>query len=231
MKRFYKEVTVAEQDGMFTVHLDGKPIKTPIKSPCLMPTKIMAEVVAKEWDEQEVDIDPHAMPITKLMNTAIDRVGKRRDDLIDELVSFARSDQICYRAEHPTALVEQQDKLWNPLHAFIKENHDISFEITSGILFIEQDVETISKYRKIIENIESFKLTAYYGMTTVAGSVTIGLALFEGIITVDDAWNAGLLDENFQISQWGSDEEAEIRRTNLRAELDNATKFLSLCCE
>ncbi|MDG1708104.1 MAG: ATP12 family protein [Emcibacteraceae bacterium] len=229
MKRFYKKVSVAEQDGMYTVHLDGKPIKTPIKSPCLMPNKNMAEAVAKEWDEQEEDVDPHSMPITKLVNTAIDRVGKRRDDLIDELVEFAGSDQICYRAEHPTELVDLQDENWNPLLDYINENHDISFEITSGILFVEQSASILSKYRKIVENIESFELTAYYGMTTVAGSVTIGLALFEGKISIDDAWNAGLLDENFQISKWGSDEEAEKRREGLRAELDNAAKFLSLC--
>ena len=66
-------------------------------------------------------------------------------------------------------------------------------------------------------------------MTTVTGSVTIGLNLFEGHITVDEAWNAGQLDENFQISKWGSDFEAEERRNNLKEELENASYFLTLC--
>jgi chaperone required for assembly of F1-ATPase len=229
MKRFYKEVTVSSQDGMFAVLLDGRPIKTPEKSACLMPTKEMAEEVAKEWDAQDVEVNAHVMPITKLVNTAIDRVGKRRTDLINELVGFAGADQICYQAEHPIELVEEQNKLWNPLLELIKNKHGISFKKTTGILFVEQDDKVLSKYRSLIEKIDDYKLMAYYGMATVAGSVTIGLALFEGDISTEEAWNAGHLDENFQTSKWGSDEEAQERRDALRLELSNAVKFLSLC--
>lgn len=229
MKRFYKEVSVGERDNLFTVLLDGKAIKTPEKSQCLMPTKIMAEAVAKEWDAQEKEVKPDSMPLTKLMNTAIDRVGKRRSDLIDELIGFAGSDQICYRADHPSDLVELQNNLWNPLLKRIEELHGIKLKLTTGIVFIDQDEQDLIKIRTLIERIESYALTAFYGMATVAGSITIGINLFEGHINSEQAWEAGHLDENFQVSQWGSDYEAEDRRQNLRAELENATYFLTLC--
>mgnify|MGYP000220846669 FL=1 len=77
--------------------------------------------------------------------------------------------------------------------------------------------------------IEDFKLTAFYGMTSLTGSISIGINLFEGHVSVDEAWAAGHLDENFQVSQWGEDDEAAVRRNNLKNELKNAAYFLSLC--
>jgi len=229
MKRFYKEVSVIGNDGSFEVQLDERSIKTPEKSACIMPTKIMAEAVANEWSEQEEEIKPDLMPITKLMNTAIDRVDKRRGDLINELVEYAGSDQLCYRADDPIELIEIQNEIWNPLLQKMKDVHDVDLKLTTGIVFIEQDKEQINKIRSLIEQIESFKLTAFYGMTTVSGSVSIGFNLFEGHINVDAAWDAGQCDENFQISKWGLDYEAEDRRKNLRLELENAAYFLTLC--
>lgn len=229
MKRFYKEVTVAEKDGFFVVNLDGKNIKTPEKSNCLIPTKEMAKAVANEWDEQEKEIDPHNMPITKLLNTAIDRVGKRREALIDELVSFAGNDQLCYRADHPDELVKLQEKIWDPHLEKLRINHGVDLKITKGVIFVEQDPSSLLKIRNIIEAIDDFRLTAFYGMVTVTGSTTIGLNLFENNISVDEAWDAGHLDENFQTSQWGEDEEAADRRKSLKNELINAHYFLELC--
>ena len=229
MKRFYKDVSTCEKGDMFTVLLDGKNIKTPQKSLCLMPTLAMAKAIAKEWDAQDKDIDPALMPLTKLMNTAIDRIGARRNEIIDELVEFAGSDQLCYRAENPQKLVDLQNKIWDPLLKRMHENHSVDLKLTAGIIFQEQDLEQLLKIRKLIEKIESFALMAFYGMTTVCGSVTIGFNLFEGHISIDEAWEAGHLDENFQVSQWGCDYEAEDRRANLKAELENAARFLSLC--
>lgn len=228
MKRFYKKVTVSEQDSLFGVLLDGKAIKTPEKSPCLMPTKSTADAVAKEWQEQGEEIIPADMPITKLVNTAIDRVDKRKESLIDELVEYAGSDQLCYRAEEPIELIELQAKIWDPLLNRMSDIHGIDLKLASGIIFKQQDVDQLLKIRALIEKMESFPLTAFYGMTTVTGSVTIALNLLEGHITVDQAWDAGQLDENFQISKWGSDFEAEERRGNLKAELENSFYFLGL---
>jgi chaperone required for assembly of F1-ATPase len=97
------------------------------------------------------------------------------------------------------------------------------------VIFVEQNSSSLLKIRSIIEKINDFRLTAFYGMVTVTGSITIGLNLFENNINVDEAWNAGYLDENFQTSQWGEDVEAAERRKNLRNELINAHYFLELC--
>ncbi len=228
MKRFYKKASVEQREQHFTVLLDGKAIKTPAKSLCLMPTKKMAMAVANEWNDQGDKIIPQSMPITKLMNTAIDRVESRREELIDELVRYAGSDQICYRAEHPAELVALQNKVWEPLLKWINEILAINLKISNGIIFVEQEQKSLEKIRGMMEELDSFMLTALHGMITITGSVTIGYALYSDHLSIDEAWNAGHLDENFQVLQWGSDEEAEERRINLKMELQNSYNFLQL---
>ena len=229
MKRFYKDVSVLKQGKMYVVLLDGKTIKTPQKSLCLLPTRAMADAVAKEWEDQDKDIDPVSMPITKMINTAIDRVAVRRSEITTELVNFAGSDQICYRADNPQELVELQNKIWNPLSRRMLEIHNIELKFTTGIVFQEQDPKHLLKIRKLIEDIEDYALMAFYGMATVCGTIIIGLNLFEGHISTDEAWEAGHLDENFQVLKWGRDQDADDRRANLKDELENSVRFLSLC--
>ena len=229
MKRFYEDISVLKQDKMYVVMLDGKTIKTPQKNLCLLSTRVMADAVAKEWEDQDKNIDPASMPMTKMINTAIDRVKVRRNEIITELVNFSCSDQICYRADNPQELVDLQNKIWNPLLRRLKKVHNIELKFTVGIVFQEQDPKQLMKIKKLIEGIEDFALMAFYGMVTVCGSITIGLNLFEGYISTDEAWKAGHLDENFQVSKWGNDQDADDRRANLKDELENSVRFHSLC--
>ena len=228
MKRFYKEVSVAAENNLFAVLLDGKQIKTPEKSTCLVPSKPLAESIAKEWADQEEEIIPATMPLTRLMNTSIDRVDSRRDDLIDELVKYAGSDQLCYRAEHPAELIELQNKIWDPLLKWMSEENDVTFKLASGVIFLDQDPSEIDKFKSLLQSTSSIDLAALHSMITVTGSVTVGYALFKDHLSLDEAWDAGHLDENFQVSQWGVDEEAEERRKNLQQELADAHHFLKL---
>ncbi len=48
------------------------------------------------------------MPITKLANTAIDAVTNSLDAVFDEIVRFAGSDLLCYRADGPKELIDRQ---------------------------------------------------------------------------------------------------------------------------
>ena len=68
MKRFYKEVTVAEVDGGFGIKLDERTLRTPAKRPLILPTGLLAEALAEEWAAQQGEIRPDTMPT---MNAAM----------------------------------------------------------------------------------------------------------------------------------------------------------------
>ena len=105
MKRFYDKAVVVACAAGYLVQLDGREVKTPEKRQNLSPTKAMAEAIGQEWNDQGEKVIPDSMPIAKLQNTAIDRVETRRGDLIAELVKYAGTDLLCYRADFPEDLV------------------------------------------------------------------------------------------------------------------------------
>ena len=80
-KRFYKDVSVGPD---LSILLDGRSVKTPMKAKLLLPSAALAEAVADEWRAQVKVINPALMPLTRLANTAIDRVGIERAHIAGE---------------------------------------------------------------------------------------------------------------------------------------------------
>jgi len=228
MKRFYKKAAVVPCDGGFTVELDGRDVKTPEKRPNISPTLALAEAICTEWNDQKDKVDLRRMLMAKLQNTALDRVATRQADLIDDLVTYAGSDLLCYRAETPEILAKRQADLWQPLLDWLLAHHDVALTVTTGILPVEQAAVELAKLRHFLEGIDHFRLASFYNITTLCGSVSIALNVLGRNISGEQAWAAALLDENFQAEQWGVDDEAQIRHDNMKAELDGAVRFLSL---
>lgn len=231
MKRFYEKVSVEPQDGGYGVHLDGRVVKTPAKRPALSPTKAMAEAVAAEWMAQGDKVNPASMPLGKLLYTALDKVACRRDEVITELVGYAKADMLCYPCDFPADLVQKQKELWLPLLTWVREQHDLGFITTTSIAHIDQEEALLEKLRKILEKLDSFRLTAFHNVTGLCSSVCIGLNVLGNNISIEQAWAAAQLDEDFQIEKWGEDDEAKLRTTNMKTDLDAAALFLKLCEE
>ena len=64
-KRFWTKASVAPVDEGFTIELDGRAVRTPLKTLLTMPSRALAEGVAAEWDAQEERIVPDTMPLTR----------------------------------------------------------------------------------------------------------------------------------------------------------------------
>src|SRR5581483_10739930 len=114
-KRFYKTVSVGEEQDGFAVLLDGRPVRTPAKRPLVLPARELASAVAREWERQLDEIDPGTMPMTRLANLAIDRVAEKTRETAEEVKRYAASDLVFYRVEEPEGLVAQQAKHWEPV--------------------------------------------------------------------------------------------------------------------
>ncbi|MEE4347985.1 MAG: ATP12 family chaperone protein, partial [Paracoccaceae bacterium] len=107
-KRFWKAATPVETEGGFTVQLDGRAVKTPAKTPLVVPTRAMAAAIAAEWDAQEGAIDPRTMPVTRSANAAIDKVATQHAEVAQMIADYGDSDLLCYRAPGPVELIERQ---------------------------------------------------------------------------------------------------------------------------
>ena len=207
-KRFYEEVSVEAEDGGFAVRLDGRPIRTPGKNAIVMPSAEMAEAVAEEWRAQEDQIDPTGMPWTRSVNSAIDKVGVQRDEVIDHLASYGGTDLLCYRADGPEGLVQRQAEAWDPLIDWLNARCEVQMQVTSGVMPVSQEAVLAARLRQPMEHMSDFHLTGFHDLVTLSGSFVLALSTAEKQHSPDEMWSISRIDETWQIEQWGEDEEA-----------------------
>lgn len=227
-KRFYKTATAAPRDGAFAVLLDGRPVRTPKKAFLQVATLALAEAMAEEWRAQETEIVPARMPLTRLVNTAIDAVTGREAEVAAEIVQYAGTDLLCYRAAGPAALVERQAKAWDPVIAWAERWIGGRFLLAEGIVHVTQPPATLAKLASKLVDKNAFELSALHVMTTLTGSTLLALAHAEGVLAVDAAWASAHIDEDYQIEKWGTDVEAEHRRAVRWRDMEAAGRVLGM---
>ena len=228
MKRFWKQANAVERDGGWGVELDGKPLRTPARDPLIVPTKALAEAIAAEWNGVEGKIDPGALPLTGLANAAVDRVGPDKEAFAQGIARYAEADLACYRAEGPSALVERQAELWDPLLGWGRRRFDVDFRTTTGIVHVDQPAATIDRLSHAVAALDPFRLAGLAPLVTIGGSLLAALRVLEGAFTPDQAWEAVTIDERWQLDHWGSDAEAEAALDNRRRDFMAAARFLEL---
>jgi chaperone required for assembly of F1-ATPase len=227
-RRFYKTVSVAGTKAPFSIRLDERPLRTPLKRALELPTKALARAVATEWEEQAEKIEPHTMPLTRLANTALDRVEPDRDRIINEIVDFAGSDLVCYRAEQPFGLVERQATDWQPVIDWARSALAAEFQVTEGVVHVRQPQAALHATRDYLAQKSAWDLTAIHNITTLTGSALIATMACANAVPASEAWTAAHVDEDWQIEHWGWDEEARHRRNHRRREFDTCLRFCEL---
>jgi len=223
MKRFYKEVSVAGENGAFHVLLDGKPIKTPGHWPLALPTRALASAIAEEWRAQKDKIETSSMPLTGLAMAAIDGAAAER---AWQALAFAKSDLLCYRAEEPAELVSRQSAAWDKLLDWAHARYGARLKLASGIVFVEQPSDALAAFERAVANRSPFHLTALHSAAAITGSLVLALALAEGRLNAAEAFAASRIDEAFQAEKWGEDAEATARAARLAGELAAVERFL-----
>jgi chaperone required for assembly of F1-ATPase len=205
-KRFYKTVSVAPHEGGFTVRLDERTVRTPGKKMLVVRDRRIVEALAAEWEAQTTVVDPKTMPLTKLVNVALDRVASEALAVQAEIVKYAGSDLICYRAAGPAGLAEAQDKQWAPLVVWARDTLGVQLRLAVGVVHVAQDRAVGDAVARAVAGLDVLRLAALHVAMTLTGSAVIALALSRGRLTTDQAWAAAHVDEDWQISQWGADD-------------------------
>jgi chaperone required for assembly of F1-ATPase len=215
----------------FRVLLDGKPVKTPAAVVLELPSRALAQAIAGEWEAQAPDIDPETMPLTKLANSAVDGVRPREAAVRAEIVKYALSDLLCYRASGPRALMLRQAELWDPIVAWAREALGARFELAEGIMPVAQPKETQAAMLCALERFDVFGLASLHVMTTLTGSALLAMAHVHGRLSAPAAWKAAHVDEDWQSEQWGIDAEAQARRARRWSEMDAASRLFALSAQ
>lgn len=227
-KRFWEKATVEAAGDGWTVHLDGRAVKTPGKTALIVPTQALAEAVAVEWDAQEGEIDPTSMPLTRACNSALDKVTPQHGAVADMLAEYGGTDLLCYRATGQEVLEKRQAEGWDPLLTWAHAQYGVRLNIGAGVMHVAQPDGTVDALGAPLHAADPFRLTGLHDLITISGSLIIALAVAEGEVSPDHGWHLSRLDEDFQIEEWGIDEEAAELAESKRAAFMDAYRLLTL---
>jgi chaperone required for assembly of F1-ATPase len=208
--------------------LDDKPVRTPAKAQVVLPIKAMAREVASEWEAQEKVVSPLTMPMTRTAATCLDRVAPELDAMRATIAAYGETDLLCYRAEHPQALVDRQSYSWDPMLRWAGDALAARLKVATGVMHVAQDAEAISALTQAVCQHDAWALTSLADLTTISGSLVLALAVSQGHVTAARAWELSRIDEDWNIEQWGEDQEAAELAARKQADFLHAARVLEI---
>ena len=227
VKRFYVDVSTAPSEGRFAILLDGKLARTQARLPLSAPNANLAEDVANEWRGQKGEIIRSTMPLTGMLSAAIDGGAPFAEECRNDILKYASSDLVCYRASQPLALVNKQKSVWDPYVEFVRLEFGALLVTTTGISAISQSDTALAALRTALENLTPELLCALRIAAAISGSAVLALALWKRPTEAEAIFDASRIDEHFQQVRWGADAEALAREASLRYDFLLAGRFLS----
>jgi chaperone required for assembly of F1-ATPase len=224
-KRFYTNAGVVEAPNGFAITLDGKPVRTPSGRPLTAPTPDIADGIAAEWNAQQEIIDPLTMPLTRFANSVVEAVVDRVDAVIADIAKYFDSDLLFYRAGHPEVLVAREAAQWDPVLFWAADTLGAHFILAEGIVHVRQPEAAVKAARAALPD-NPWAVAAIHVVTTLTGSALLALALHRGVLEPDQVWAAAHVDEDWNIEQWGVDEEVAARRAARLVDFRAAARVL-----
>ncbi|AKQ42678.1 molecular chaperone [Aurantiacibacter atlanticus] len=226
MKRFYRDVTIAQDESGWRALLDERPIRTQgLSTPQTVPTKAAAKLLAEEWQSQGEEIDARSFFHRDLADFALDMVRPERAATIDQLLDYAGTDTLCYRADPGELLFQRQQDMWEPLVNACEARHAIRLERVSGIIHHAQPSTTIATLRERLEGEDDFTLAASVTLASLAASLVVALAVLEEDADIPALFAAGNAEEDWQAELWGWDSLAQEDRIARLTAFEKAAVF------
>lgn len=211
--------------GKYLLNINNKSVKTPDGNIIELPSMKLAKILLKDYESSFKTKPINIVSPIKITNTAIDKIKPNNNFYINKIVDHLNNDMICYFANSPTELVDIQNKEWLPLINYMKSSYNIELIYTSKLFSINQKPDSLLKLKNILNEINIFKLSAIYTLSQITKSIIISLALVNNKISAKKAFEYSNLEELFQISKWGKDEEAFNRLSTIKVDIRNIKKY------
>lgn len=228
MKRFWKTVTTEETPDGWRVLLDGRPVSTPARRPCVVPLAEMAAAIAEEWAAQKDQVRPQDMPMTRTAATCLDRVEPQELAIRETLATYGETDLLCYRATHPDALIHRQQEAWDPVLDWAADKFDAPLVRGAGVMHISQPARSVANLANALAACTPWQLTAMADLIQMSGSLVLALGVLHKYMEADQAWALSRIDDQWNIDEWGEDAEAAADAAKRMADFKHAARVLKM---
>ncbi|KAJ3757173.1 hypothetical protein EV360DRAFT_46608 [Lentinula raphanica] len=232
MQRFWKTVGLEGRKDGIAITLDKRALKTPSGHTLLLPhnKRLVATLIAAEWENQKTVLKPHALPMTSLASRAIDFFAEpeSRENVRQSLLEYLDTDTICFYQDYPPPLVSQQETHWDPLYSWVEEISGAKLEKFASILSNSQSEECKEKLSAVIHDLNQWEMAALERAIHATKSFIIALALVKRRLNVDQASDAARVEVRSQIERWGEVEDThDVDFHDIRRQLGSAACLLS----
>ena len=233
MKRFYKLVSVHREPNGWAIHLDGRPVRTPMRKTLLAPSESLAQEIVKEWSDQEEEIVPNSMPITQILSTQVDRVSEQREDMSQILFKYLDTDLLCYRADpEPPSVAPKQEETWDPWLKWFQGFYAVALKTTTDLAALSQPGRAHDIVQDKIKAMDDARFNVLQLVVSASGSLVLGLAFVEGQASPEQVLQAARVEENskdeiYNARKYGRDPMLEAKDSELLKDLNAAHMILS----
>jgi len=227
-QKFYKNVSVVQNDGHFEINLDHRKLKTPLGNTFQVESEPLALAVANEWMCQKDKILLSQMHINGLCNTCLDDPAKAsKEDLINHILGYLETDTVLFYAEEPPALVEFQKEKWSPVILWFRERFGVDVHPRQDISTVKISQDDRAKLEKQLMSYDWTALQGFSFGVEAIKSLILGLAVLERKLTVEEAVKLTRLELEFQTDHWGTVEWAhDLELHDTTSRLAAATLFV-----
>ena len=144
-------------------------------------------------------------------------------DFKETLLSYARSDLLCFRTPDQPELKSRQEERFSPLLDWAAEKTGLVLTATDELMpppLADKSEKALSRY---LDDLPLRMLEDLFFLTRTFGSIVLGLAVLERRLDIEEAFALSLTEELWQNERWGTDAEALSRRAHI---LKEAREFL-----
>ncbi|CAK9816165.1 ATP synthase mitochondrial F1 complex assembly factor 2 [Anthophora quadrimaculata] len=230
VKRFYRKTNILSSGGKYEITLDQKKLKTPQGKVFQVDSMPLALAVAAEWDMQKEIVDRSNMHLTALCNTVIDNPHNyTKENMVHYIVNCLEMDTVLFHSSENDELYKLQTTNWDPLVQWFCDNYTVNIMKTQSIQAPTVPPETKAV---LIRHLMSYNYNAVHGFmygVDAVKSVILTLAAAERVISIKEAVRQSRLEEDYQVSHWGSVEWFhDHNKYDLQARLAAAILFVHL---
>ena len=224
---------IVQSDSVYHVQADEKPLLTPKQNKAILPCLEMAQQLQKESKQWHNHKQPDYQLWPRICYVLDYLAGDKdaQQSLNDKITDYASHDLLCYRVQHPPALVEREQKQWQKWLDWAQETHDIDLQTTDAILHIAQKTDSLQKVSALVVSKNLYCQAGLLELVEILGSVILALAVIDCLDKKDDIdsiFNASLLHENYQAEKWGKTDAYQEDYDSKYQNLTHALQFYRL---
>jgi ATP synthase F1 complex assembly factor 2 len=208
LPKFFSDVSVAPSaidPAKYEIVFDNKhTLKSPAKSPFLIPSRALAHAIAAEWAWQKKRVDPETMPLMQLAATAIDQ-PQSSEVISTSLCAFLPTDPVLCRDEDDSKseLIAAQNSVLHPFIDYVNVHVGTKLRASTSIVGAAVSARDKALVYEYLMGLDSWTLCALMELSSACKSVCMAIGGATGGFSVDEVIRAARLEEDYQIEQWG----------------------------